>query len=84
MISDQFLILGTIFLKSKKTVKNGKPVYLIKNSYGTMVVMSIEAYSRLTDPVETALDLADTEGASSSKRLNAEEVFSAAKKTVNG
>ena len=49
-----------------------------------MVVMSIEEYSRLTDPVEMALDLADRQAASSSKRLSAEEVFSAARKAVNG
>ena len=61
----------------------GQPVYLTKNGYGTMVVMSIEEYSRLTDPVEMALDLADRQAASSSKRLSAEEVFSAARKAVN-
>ena len=46
--------------------------------------MSIEEYSRLTDPVEMALDQADMQAASSSKRLSAEEVFSAARKAVNG
>lgn len=71
------------FSEIEKTVKNGQPVYLTKNGYGTMVVMSIEEYSRLTDPVEMALDLADRQAASSSKRLSAEEVFSAARKTVN-
>ena len=72
------------FTEIEKTVKKGQPVYLTKNGYGTMVVISIEEYSRLTDPVETALDLADRQAASSSKRLRAEEVFSAARKTVNG
>ena len=68
----------------EKTVKSGQPVFLTKNGYGTMVVMSIEEYSRLTDPVEMALDLADMQAASSSKRLSAEEVFAAARKVVNG
>ena len=72
------------FSEIEKTVKNGQPVYLTKNGYGTMVVMSIEEYSRLTDPVEMALDLADMQVASSSKRLSAEEVFTAARKAVNG
>ena len=72
------------FTEIEKTVKNGQPVYLTKNGYGTMVVMSIEEYSRLTDPVERALDLADKQAASSSKRLGAEEVFTAARKAVNG
>ena len=61
------------FSEIEKTVKNGQPVYLTKNGYGTMVVMSIEEYSRLTDPVEMALDLADMQAASSSKRLSAWE-----------
>lgn len=72
------------FSEIEKTVKNGQPVYLTKNGYGTMVVMSIEEYSRLTDPVEMALDQADMQAASSSKRLSAKEVFSAARKVVNG
>ena len=72
------------FSEIEKTVKNGQPVYLTKNGYGTMVVMSIEEYSRLPDPVEMALDQADMQATSSSKRLSAEEVFSAARKAVNG
>ena len=72
------------FTEIEKNVKKGQPVYLTKNGYGTMVVMSIEEYSRLTDPVEMALDQADMQAASSSKRLSAEEVFSAARKAVNG
>ena len=72
------------FSEIEKTVKNGQPVYLTKNGYGTMVVMSIEEYSRLTDPVEMALDQADMQAMSSSKRLSAEEVFSAARKAVDG
>ena len=72
------------FSEIEKTVKNGQPVYLTKNGYGTMVVMSIEEYSRLTDPIEMALDQADMQATSSSKRLSAEEVFSAARKAVDG
>ena len=71
------------FTEIEKTVKKGQPVYLTKNGYGTMVVMSIEEYSRLTDPVEMALDQADMQATSSSKRLSAEEVFSVARKAVN-
>ena len=71
------------FSEIEQTVKSGKPVYLTKNGYGTMVVMSIDEYSRLTDPVELALDQADYQAASTTKRLTAEEVFSAARKVVN-
>ena len=71
------------FTDIEKTVKSGHPVFLTKNGYGTMVVMSIEEYSRLTDPVEMALDQADRQAASTSKRLTAEEVFSSARKAVH-
>lgn len=30
-------------------VKEGAPVYLTKNGYGTMVIISIEEYSKLVD-----------------------------------
>lgn len=40
------------FTEIETTVKNGVPVYLTKNGYGSMVVMSIEAYSKLTESVE--------------------------------
>ena len=43
----------------EKIVNRGEPVYLTKNGYGAMVVLSLEAYSRLTDGVEAALDNAD-------------------------
>jgi len=71
------------FSEIENAVKTGRPVYLTKNGYGAMVVMSIEEYSRLTDPVETALDFADMQAASSPKRLSGEEVFAAARKAVN-
>ena len=72
------------FTDIEKTIKSGKPVYLTKNGYGTMVVMSIEEYSRLTDPVELALDQADHQAESTTKRLSADEVFTSARKVVNG
>ena len=43
----------------EKAVVGGDPVFLTKNGYGSMVVLSLEAYSRLTDSVEAALDEAD-------------------------
>ena len=47
------------FPEIEKAVGGGEPVYLTKNGYGAMVVLSLEAYSHLTDGMETALDLAD-------------------------
>ena len=47
------------FTEIEKLVNEGTPVYLTKNGYGTMVVLSIEADSNLIEDVEDALDLAD-------------------------
>ena len=40
-------------------LQDNEPVFLTKNGYGTMVLMSIEQYSALTDAVEKKLDEAD-------------------------
>ena len=44
------------FTEIESVVREGRPVYLTKNGYGSMVVMSIDAYSRLVDNTEDALD----------------------------
>jgi len=64
------------FTEIESTVKEGQPVYLTKNGYGTMVVMSLESYSRLTDDVEYKLNEADRQAEETSVRLTHEEVFS--------
>ncbi len=56
-------------------LKNGQPVFLTKNGYGSMVVMSLEQYSLLTDGIEIALDEADRAASVSDKRYTADEVF---------
>lgn len=48
-----------------------------------MVVLSMEAYSRLTDSVEAALSEADAAAASDPTRLSHEEVFSRLRGRVN-
>ena len=58
----------------EKIVNAGEPVYLTKSGYGAMVVLSLEEYSKLTDGVETALDM-DWLAAESSTRMSHEEVF---------
>ena len=47
------------FTEIEKTVQKGQPVYLTKNGYGVMVVLSIDTYSKLTNRIEYALDQAD-------------------------
>ena len=57
-------------------VMNGSPVYLTKNGYGSMVVMSIESYDRLVGSyIENALDEADRQAESDPRRFSAAEVF---------
>ena len=72
------------FAELEKVVGNGEPVYLTKNGYGTMVLMSIDAYSRIIDPVETALDEADAVAETTSARMEHNEVFSKIRSRVNG
>ena len=63
------------FGEIEETVRGGDPVYLTKNGYGSMVVLSLEQYAALTDDVELKLDEADRASAESSIRYTDEEVF---------
>lgn len=72
------------FTDIEKAVGGGEPVYLTKNGYGAMVVLSLEAYSRLTDGVEAALDEADRYALENEKRYTHEEVFLNLRRRVNG
>ena len=72
------------FTELEKEVKNGQPIFLTKNGYGTMVLLCIEEYSRLTDRVEIKLDEADTQAANTDVRLSHEEVFGDLRKKING
>lgn len=66
----------------EKIVNTGEPVYLTKNGYGAMVVLSLEAYSKLTGKEESALDLADFAAENDSKRYSHEEVFERLRKRI--
>lgn len=72
------------FTEIERTVKRGKPVYLTKNGYGSMVVLSLEQYSALTGDVEMKLDEADKEVAQTDVRYTEEEVFQRAKERIHG
>lgn len=72
------------FTDIEKAVGGGEPVFLTKNGYGSMVVMSLEAYSRLTDSVEIALDEADRVAEEDSRRYSHEEVFASLRRRING
>lgn len=72
------------FPKIEKAVGGGDPVYLTKNGYGATVVLSLDAYSRLTDGVDAALDEADQFAAENEKRYTHEEVFTNLRRKING
>lgn len=72
------------FSEIEEIVNGGEPVYLTKNGYGTMVVMSLERYAGLTDVVETKLDEADRIAQISGKRYSHERVFGDNRKAVDG
>ncbi|MCD8332313.1 MAG: type II toxin-antitoxin system prevent-host-death family antitoxin [Oscillospiraceae bacterium] len=63
------------FTEIEDTVKKGQPVYLTKNGYGSMVVLSLEQYASLTDEVEIKLDEADRAAALDDVRYTEEQVF---------
>ena len=71
------------FKEIENDVNKGTPVYLTKNGYGSMVVMSIEAYSKLVDYTEDALDEADHFAETNSRRMSHGEVFTALRKQLN-
>lgn len=73
------------FPEIESLVNEGKPVFLTKNGYGAMVVLSMEEYSRLTesDDVEVKLDEADLEAKNASVRLTHKEVFGSIREAMN-
>ncbi|MDY4754623.1 MAG: type II toxin-antitoxin system Phd/YefM family antitoxin [Candidatus Faecousia sp.] len=64
--------------------QSGEPVYLTKNGYGSMVLMSIEQFSALTDSLERRLDEADRIAEADSTRCTADEVFDRVRKRIHG
>ena len=72
------------FPNIEKAVGGGEPVFLTKNGYGTMVVLSLEAYSKLTDGAELLLDEADKTAIEDNRRFTHEEVFANLRRRVNG
>ncbi|NMA25798.1 MAG: type II toxin-antitoxin system Phd/YefM family antitoxin [Clostridiales bacterium] len=62
---------------SKIVHETSEPVFLTKNGYGDMVVMSMEAYERHQFDSEVYLKLkeAEIEASSTDKRFSHEEVF---------
>ena len=64
-------------------VNKGEPVYLTKNGYGSLVVISLEQYSALTDETEIKLTEADRVAESTSTRYSSEETFGRIRKRIS-
>ena len=72
------------FPEIESLVSEGQPVYLTKNGYGAMVVLSLEKYSDLTNDVEMKLDEADRMAESTAERRTHEDVFRNIRSSIHG
>ncbi len=72
------------FPEIENIVKEGTPIYLTKNGYGTMVVMSIEQYTALTENIEMKLDEADKQAITTEERLSHETIFKNVRSAIDG
>ena len=72
------------FPEIEELVREQQPVYLTKNGYGAMVVLSLEQYAKLTDEVELKLDEADRQAALSDERMSHEDVFAGIRGRIYG
>ncbi len=70
------------FTEIERDVQNNNHVVLTKNGHESMVILSIEEYSRLTNSLELALDEADKFAETNSKRLSNSDVFGSLKKQL--
>ncbi|MDD4783963.1 MAG: type II toxin-antitoxin system Phd/YefM family antitoxin [Syntrophaceticus sp.] len=67
----------------KLVIESSEPVFLTKNGYGSMVLLSIEQYAALTDSLELKLDEADKAAQLSDARYTGKEVFTRVRKRIN-
>ena len=72
------------FPEIEDIVNTGQPVYLTKNGYGAMVVLSLAEYAALTSDIEMKLDEADKMAESTEERYTHQQVFENASKAING
>lgn len=67
----------------EEVVETGQPVFLTKNGYGRMVIMSMQAYAKLSGDINAFLAESDYEADQSSVRLTHDQVFSKLRKIVD-
>ena len=66
----------------EEVLSRGEPVFLTKNGYGSMVLLSLEQYEALTNDVELALEEADQAADLSDTRHSAQEVFGRVRRRI--
>lgn len=59
----------------ERAVMEDGPVFLTKNGHGSLVVMSIDQFEHINGAVETMLDAADRQAATTNLRYTHDEVF---------
>ncbi len=69
-------------VESQVMVSN-EPVFLTKNGYGTMVLMSIDQYDKLTNDLGSKLNEADELAESTTERFSLEEVVQRVKERIH-
>ena len=67
----------------KEVIESGRPIFLTKNGYGTMVLMSIDQYEFMTQDIESKLDEADQLAASTETRYGLDEVIERVMERIN-
>ena len=72
------------FPEIEMLVNQGQPVYLTKNGYVAMVVLSLEEYASLIDNVEMKLDEADKMAETTEERASHEYVFRNVRSVIHG
>lgn len=76
--------LRTKLNEIENSVDRGDAVFLTKNGYGRMVVLSLDRYSELTDRVELLLDEADIAAEATEIRYTLDETTAMARGVLNG
>ena len=75
--------LRSKFNEIESDIKAG-PVFFTKNGYGASVMLSIEAYQSMVDPMEAILTETDRIAANDSRRFSADEVYKRLKDYARG
>ena len=67
-----------------QVLQSHEPVFLTKNGYGTMVLMSVEQYDAMNDQVDRILLETEKNARRDPRRFTDEEVFGQIKERIDG